>query len=111
MKDFDVRFNVLDKVLSNLSKQYAVPKPKLLCKPLKKLWGYYAPDTIIISLSLLHSDLSTATRVLRHEFYHYLEYELDLHEQKSELKARRFEKNIWTCQILPISQTVLTDFP
>jgi len=110
LKDFDMRFNALDKVLSKLSKQYAVPKPKLLCKTLKKLWGYYAPNTIVISLRLLHRDLSTATRTLRHEFYHYLEDELCLDDRTTELKARRFEKNIWACEVLPITQTILTDF-
>ena len=110
-KDFHIRFNVLNTVLSNLSKQYAIPKPKLLCKPLKKLWGLYALGTITIDFKLLVSNLSTATRTLKHEFYHYLEDELPLDQRKSELKAKRFEKNILSCKVLPISQTVLTDFP
>lgn len=111
MKDFDMRFNILDQVLSKLSKQYAVPKPKLFCEELKNVWGFYALGKITIRRSLLHSNLSTAVRTLRHEFYHYLEDELCLDERKSELKAKRFEKNIWSCEVLPIGQTVLTDFP
>ena len=107
MKDFNSRFEVVQNVLAKLSFEFGVDKPKLLVKHLSKLHGFYAIDVITLNSDTLHNNLSVAIKTVRHEFCHYLEDILNLPDNKSEMKARRFEKNILALGILPKNQTKL----
>lgn len=108
-KDFHFRLDILKNVVSKLSKEFGVPEPKLKWKTLKGLYGYYAPNTIIVDFNILRLNLSQSVRTVRHEFYHYLQDEFCLDERKSEVKARRFEKDIWANGILPKGQKRLLE--
>ena len=113
MKDLDkvvhFRFNILKKVISKLAREFGVPEPKLKWKISKGLYGYYAPDMIIVDFHILRLNLAQSVRTVRHEFYHYLQDEFCLDERKSEVKARRFEKDIWANEILPKGQKKLLE--
>jgi len=107
MKDFESRFEVVQNVLAKLSLEFGVEEPKLLAKSMKLLHGFYTLGTITLNLNTLHNNLSAAVKTVRHEFCHYLEDILWLPENKSELKARRFEKNVLALGVLPKNQTRL----
>jgi len=107
VKDFESRFKIAQNVLSKLASEFEVEIPKLMVKNMKKLHGFYALDTITLNTNTLHNNLAEALRTVRHEFYHYLQDVLDLPEKKSELKAKRFEKDVFSLEILPKSQTKL----
>jgi len=107
MKDFESRLGVVKNILQKLSLEFGVKKPNLSLKSMERLHGFYTLNTITLNLNTLHNNLSTAIKTVRHEFCHYLEDALSLDECKSELKARRFEKNILALSILPKNQTRL----
>jgi hypothetical protein len=107
MKDLNSRFEVVQNIVAKLSSEFGVEKPKLIVKSMSKLHGFYAVDVITLNLDTLHNNLSVAIKTVRHEFCHYLEDILDLPENKSEIKARRFEKNILALGILPKNQRKL----
>jgi len=101
------RLEIVKKVLAKLAQEFNVEKPHLFIKPMKTLHGYYVIDEITLNSNTLRDNLSMAVKTVRHEFYHYLEDILSLDSRKSEVKARRFEKNILSLNILPKSQKKL----
>jgi len=110
MKDFEKRFKLLCTVRDRLARDFGVEKPKLLAKNLKGIHGYYIFNKIIINLDTLHNNLSRAVETVRHEFCHYLMDFLVLDDRRSELKAKRFERNMLALGVLPINQRLLTNF-
>ena len=109
MKNLNFRLDTVKNVLAKLSNEFDVDKPELHFKNMKRLHGFYTFDAITLNLDTLHNNLAEAVRTVRHEFYHYLEDILSLPKKKSELKARRFEKNRLVLGILPKSQTKLVE--
>jgi len=107
MKDLGFRFKTAKNMLRQLSLEFDVETPKLRIKPMKKLHGFYTLNTITINTDSLHTNLAETLRTVRHEFYHYLEDVLCLPERKSEMKAKRFEKNKLSLGLLPKNQTKL----
>ena len=110
MKDVETRLHYLSRSLKGLAETFGVRKPNLLVTSLKKAHGFYALDTITINVATLRNNLSLALTTLRHEFCHYLQDELELDDRKPELNAIRFEKNILTLGVKPISQRLLQEF-
>ena len=104
-----IRREILNNTLNRLAKEFGVSKPNLLIRPLTGLWGTYSilRTEITIDTKIFQTNISKAITTLKHEFYHYLEDIQDLDDKKSELKARRFEKNPLSFIILPKSQTQL----
>jgi len=108
--DHNTRLEVVKNVITNLAIEFGVDKPTLTLKHMSKLHGFYAIDVITLNSNTLHNNLSMAIKAVRHEFCHYLDDILNLPNNNSELKARRFEKNILSLSKLPISQTTLEKF-
>jgi len=104
MKDFESRLDLAKNVLRKLSSEFDVEAPKLMVKNMKQLHGFYVFNTITLNTNTLHDDIAEALRTVRHEFYHYLEDILCLPEGKSEMKAKRFEKNKLSLGVLPKTQ-------
>ena len=101
---------VVNRILRELCKDFGVPTPELIIEsPSKSLYGWYDGDNGIHICSDTLKSLSNSITTLRHEFAHYVQ---DLYDEykKPELQAKRFEKNTLALEILPISQTRLTDF-
>lgn len=105
VKDFISRFELAQKLLIKLSREFGVDKPKLIVKPMNKYHGFYSWALITLNQKTLHDNLAEALRTVRHEFYHYLEDIYNL--RQNEFKAKRFEKDAFSTEILPRSQTRL----
>ena len=107
MKNLNFRFEYTKNILRKLCQEFDVETPKLTVKTMSKLHGFYTFNVITLNLETLQNNLAEALRTVRHEFYHYLQDVLDLPEKKSELKAKRFEKDMFSLEVLPKSQTKL----
>lgn len=95
--------NVAQELLKKLAEDFDVPLPDLVVSDFKNCAGCYFAFEIHIDRRTLQN-LHDTVIVARHEFAHYLQDVWSL-DQKSELYARRFEKNILALGILPKTQT------
>lgn len=101
-------FLVALRILRKLSREFDVPIPDLIQESPSKLFGWYCFDEIHISVDTLRS-IHQTVKTSRHEFAHYLQDLFNI-KNKTEVQARKFERNILALGKLPKSQTVLTEF-
>ena len=101
-------FLVLDKLLCKLSREFNIPTPELVSGCPTNLSGCYYCGEIHIAEDVLHN-LHEAVKTLKHEFAHYLQDYLGL-TKRTEIQAKRFEKNMFVLGRLPHSQTLISSF-
>ena len=101
-------FLVAHKILAKLSREFGVSIPDLDADCPANLSGCYYCGEVHVNEETLRSIVRTV-KTSRHEFAHYLQDLFNL-EGKAELKARRFERNLFALGLLPKSQTVLVSF-